>query len=49
MALHNLKETVAAFENVNMPEGLGNELQKMKNTVKELNSKYEAMLSAMNK
>ena len=39
--LHNLKETVAAFETVNMPEGLGDEFEKMKNTVKELNSKYE--------
>ena len=47
--LHNLKETVAAFETVNMPEGLGDELEKMKNTVKELNTKYEAMLGAMNK
>jgi hypothetical protein len=47
--LHNLKETVAAFETVNMPEGLGDELEKMKNTVKELNAKYEAMLGAMNK
>lgn len=47
--LHNLKETVEAFENINMPEGLGDELQKMKNTVKELNAKYEAMLGAMNK
>ena len=47
--LSNLKETVDAFENINMPEGLGDELQKMKNTVKELNAKYEAMLGAMNK
>ena len=47
--LNNLKETVEAFENVNMPEGLGDEMQKMKNTVKELNAKYEAMLGAMNK
>ena len=47
--LHNLKETVDAFETVNMPEGLGDEFQKMKNTVKELNAKYEAMLGAMNK
>ena len=47
--LQNLKETVDAFENINMPEGLGDELQKMKNTVKELNAKYEAMLGAMNK
>ena len=47
--LHNLKETVAAFETVNMPEGLGDEFEKMKNTVKELNAKYEAMLGAMNK
>ena len=47
--LHNLKETVAAFENIDMPEGLGDEFQKMKNTVKELNAKYEAMLGAMNK
>ena len=47
--LQNLKETVDAFENINMPEGLGDELQKMKNIVKELNAKYEAMLGAMNK
>ena len=47
--LNNLKETVAAFENVNMPEGLGDEMHKMKETVKELNAKYEAMLGAMNK
>ena len=47
--LNNLKETVGAFENVNMPEGLGDEFEKMKNTVKELNAKYEAMLGAMNK
>ena len=47
--LSDLKETVDAFENINMPEGLGDELQKMKNTVKELNAKYEAMLGAMNK
>ena len=47
--LNNLKETVAAFETVNMPEGLGDEFEKMKNTVKELNAKYEAMLGAMNK
>ena len=47
--LQNLKETNDAFENINMPEGLGDELQKMKNTVKELNAKYEAMLGAMNK
>ena len=46
--LHNLKETVAAFETVNMPEGLGDEFQKMKNTVKELNAKYEAMLGGIN-
>ena len=47
--LNNLKETVAAFENVNLPDGLGDELQKMKTTVRELNAKYEAMLGAMNK
>ena len=47
--LQNLKETIDAFENINMPEGVGDELQKMKNTVKELNAKYEAMLGAMNK
>ena len=47
--LHKLKETVDAFENINMPEGLGDELRRMKNTVKELNAKYEAMLGAMNK
>ena len=32
-----------------MPEGLGDEMHKMKETVKELNAKYEAMLGAMNK
>ena len=47
--LQNLKETIDAFENINMPEGLGDEVQKMKNTVKELNAKDEAMLGAMNK
>ena len=47
--LENLKKTVSAFENVNMPDGLGEELHKMKETVKDLNAKYEAMLGAMNK
>ena len=32
-----------------VPDGIGEELQKMKDTIKELNAKYEAMLGAMNK
>ena len=47
--LENLKTTVAAFESISLPEGLGDEFNKMKNTVQELNAKYEAMLGAMNK
>ena len=47
--LDNLKTTVAAFESISLPEGLGDEFNKMKSTVQELNAKYEAMLGAMNK
>jgi len=47
--LANLKTTVAAFESISLPEGLGDEFNKMKSTVQELNAKYEAMLGAMNK
>ena len=47
--LDNLKTTVAAFESISLPDGLGDEFNKMKSTVQELNAKYEAMLGAMNK
>ena len=47
--LANLKTTVAAFESISLPDGLGDEFNKMKSTVQELNAKYEAMLGAMNK
>jgi len=34
---------------MNIPEGLGEELTKMKSTINELNAKYAAMLEGMNK
>ena len=49
----NLSKTLtqvnSATNALDMPEGIGEELQKMKETIKELNAKYEAMLGAMNK
>ena len=49
----NLSKTLtqvnSATSALDMPEGIGEELQKMKETIKELNAKYEAMLGAMNK
>ena len=49
----NLSKTLtqvnSATNALDMPEGIGEELQKMKETIRELNAKYEAMLGAMNK
>tara|TARA_B100000963_G_scaffold231895_1_gene202475 strand:+ start:563 stop:1147 length:585 start_codon:yes stop_codon:yes gene_type:complete len=49
----NLSKTLtqvnSATNALDMPEGIGEELKKMKETIKELNAKYEAMLGAMNK
>tara|TARA_B100001939_G_C16890423_1_gene595107 strand:- start:257 stop:841 length:585 start_codon:yes stop_codon:yes gene_type:complete len=44
-----LKKINSTTTSLDMPEGIGEELQKMKATIKELNAKYEAMLGAMNK
>ena len=44
-----LTQVNSATNALDMPEGIGEELQKMKETIKELNAKYEAMLGAMNK
>lgn len=44
-----LKKVNSATTALDMPDGIGEELQKMKSTIKELNAKYEAMLGAMNK
>ena len=44
-----LKKVNSSTTALDMPDGIGEELQKMKSTIKELNAKYEAMLGAMNK
>ena len=44
-----LSHVNSATNALDIPEGIGEELEKMKNTIKELNAKYEAMLGAMNK
>ena len=44
-----LSQVNSATNALDIPEGVGEELEKMKNTIKELNAKYEAMLGAMNK
>ena len=44
-----LSQVNSATDALDIPEGIGEELEKMKNTIKELNAKYEAMLGAMNK
>ena len=44
-----LSQVNSATNALDIPEGIGEELEKMKNTIKELNAKYEAMLGAMNK
>ena len=45
----SLSQVNSATNALDIPEGIGDELEKMKNTIKELNAKYEAMLGAMNK
>ena len=44
----SLSQVNSATDALDIPEGVGEELEKMKNTIKELNAKYEAMLGAMN-
>ena len=45
----NLSELNASTGSMNIPEGLGEELTKMKQTINELNAKYAAMLEGMKK
>tara|TARA_B100000282_G_C31653137_1_gene453992 strand:+ start:387 stop:968 length:582 start_codon:yes stop_codon:yes gene_type:complete len=45
----SLSHVNSATNALDIPDGIGEELEKMKNTIKELNAKYEAMLGAMNK
>ena len=45
----SLSHANSATNALDIPDGIGEELEKMKNTIKELNAKYEAMLGAMNK
>ncbi len=44
-----LSEVNSSTQSMNIPEGLGEELTKMKATINELNAKYAAMLEGMNK
>ena len=44
-----LSEVNASTQSMNIPDGLGEELTKMKATINELNAKYVAMLEGMNK
>jgi len=44
-----LSEVNASTQSMNIPDGLGEELTKMKGTINELNAKYAAMLEGMNK
>ena len=44
-----LKKVNSSTTALDMPDGIGEELQKMKSTIKELNAQYEAMLGAMTK
>ena len=44
-----LSQVNSATNALDIPEGIGEELEKMKNTIKELNAKYEAMIGEMNK
>ena len=39
----------SSTSSMNIPEGLGDELTKMKATINELNAKYSSMLEGMNK
>ena len=43
----NLSEINSSTGSMNIPEGLGEELTKMKQTINELNAKYAAMLNGM--
>ena len=45
----NLSEVNSSTGSMNIPEGLGEELTKMKQTINELNAKYAAMLEGMKK
>ena len=45
----NLDEVNSSTESMNIPDGLGEELTKMKETINELNVKYLAMLEGMKK
>ena len=45
----SLSHVNSATNALDIPDGIGEELEKMKNTIKELNDNYEAMLGAMNK
>jgi methyl-accepting chemotaxis protein len=44
-----LSEVNSSTSSMNIPEGLGEELNKMKSTINELNAKYSSMLEGMNK
>ena len=43
----NLSEINSSTGSMNIPDGLGEELTQMKNTINELNAKYAAMLEGM--
>ncbi len=45
----SLSEVNSTTSSMNIPEGLGEELTKMKATINELNAKYSSMLEGMNK
>ena len=45
----NLSEVNSSTGSMNIPDGLGEELTKMKATINELNAKYAAMLEGMKK
>ena len=45
----SLSEVNSSTSSMNIPEGLGDELNKMKATINELNAKYSSMLEGMNK
>ena len=44
-----LSEVNSSTSSMNIPDGLGEELTKMKSTINELNAKYSSMLEGMNK
>ena len=45
----SLSEENSSTSSMNIPDGLGEELTKMKATINELNAKYSSMLEGMNK